>query len=72
MEALKLEKKISSNKLIIDGLEKYIGLDAEIIILPMPQKSEPEKEIILNLAGVLQSKKDGLDFQREIRNEWSK
>ncbi len=69
MEALKLEKKISSNKLIIEGLEKYIGLDAEIIILPIQKKSELEKKIILSLAGTLQPNTDGVAFQREMRNE---
>jgi CRISPR/Cas system-associated protein endoribonuclease Cas2 len=70
MEAIKIVKKIDSKDLHIEELEKFIGEESEIIILPMTEKKSGSIKGILNLAGSIKMKQDPLQFQRKLREEW--
>jgi len=70
MEALKVKKKISSKDLHIEELEKFIGQDAEIIILTNSSKKPLSFDKLMKLAGTIKSGEDPLIFQKKMRNEW--
>jgi len=70
MEAIKVIKKIDSKDLHIEELEKFIGVETEIIILPITKKKITSLKDILDLAGSIRLKRDLLQFQRKIRKEW--
>ena len=50
MEAIKVIKKIDSKDLHIEELEKFIGVETEIIILPITKKKITSLKDILDLA----------------------
>ncbi|MEJ2637493.1 MAG: hypothetical protein P8184_19665 [Calditrichia bacterium] len=70
MEAIKIIKKIRSKNLHIDELEKYIGQEAEIIILPLQSGKLSSVKEIMKLAGSLPPSGHPLEFQKKMRNEW--
>lgn len=72
MEAITIRKKINSINLHIEELEKYIGMETEIIILPIKKKKNTSKKEILALAGSIKLEHAPLSFQRKIRKEWDR
>jgi len=70
MEAIKVVKKIDSKDLHIEELERFIGVETEIIILPMTERKSESIKSILDLAGSIKMKQDPLQFQRKMREEW--
>ena len=70
MEAIKIKKIIDSPDLHIEELRQFIGLEAEIVILPLSRKKNNPMKSIMKLAGVLKLGRDPLVFQRQMRKEW--
>ncbi len=71
MEALKIEKKITNNRL--DELEQFKGKNVEIIILVKPALAEKKKVGIKwldKIKGSCPNLPDGMEFQNKIRKEW--
>jgi len=70
MEVIRIRKVINSKNLHIDELEKFMGQETEIIILPVSVIGKNKKKNIIKLAGSLKSGEDPLEFQKRIRKEW--
>ena len=72
MEALRIIKTINSDRL--EELNRFKGKSVEIIILPSQDVETKKKkfELINELRGSCPNLPDGLDFQKKIRQEWSK
>ena len=71
MEAVKIIKKVTDDRL--EELNKYKGKNIEIIILSnAPFQSENQKSLqwFDELKGSCPELPDGLEFQKNIRNEW--
>ncbi|MBU2492968.1 MAG: hypothetical protein KJ571_10115 [Bacteroidetes bacterium] len=72
MEAIKIRRKINSKNLHIDELEKLMGREAEIIILPIENRKKTSVNKILKLAGSIKTGEDPDTFQKRIRKDWDK
>ena len=70
MKAIKIRRKISSKSLHINELEKLIGMEAEITILPIEDVKKVSVNKILKFAGTIKTGSDPDDFQKEIRKDW--
>jgi len=51
MNVIKINKRIESNDIHIDGLEKYIGKDAEIIVLIEEDSISRDKKTLKDFYG---------------------
>jgi len=71
MEAIKIKRKISSKDLHIDELERLIGQEAEIIILPIDTRQKSSIGNILKYAGSIKSGENPDSFQKRLRSEWN-
>jgi len=72
MEAIKVVKLIDSADLHIKELERFIGMEMEIIILPLSRKKKASVQSVMKMAGVITLKKEPVTFQRQIRDEWER
>lgn len=70
MEAIKIRRKISSKNLRINELEKLMGQEAEIIILPIEGRKKTSVKKILKFAGTIKTGEDPDAFQKKIRKDW--
>jgi len=70
MEAIKIRRKISSKNLHINELEKLMGREAEIIILPVEDRKKTSINKLLKLAGSIKTGGDPDIFQKRIRKDW--
>lgn len=70
MEAIKIRRKINSKNLHINELEKLMGQEAEIIILPVENRKKTSVNKILKLAGSIKTGEDPDIFQKRIRKDW--
>lgn len=70
MEAIKVVKVIDSADLHIQELEAFIGLETEIIILPIMDKKRSTTQGIMKMAGTIKLDKEPVRYQRQLRNEW--
>ncbi|MDZ7721992.1 MAG: hypothetical protein U5R06_03980 [candidate division KSB1 bacterium] len=70
MEAIKIRRRISSKNLRINELEKLMGQEAEIIILPVEERKKTAVKKILKYAGSIKSGENPDIFQKRVRKEW--
>lgn len=72
MEAIKVVKMIDSADIHIKELERFIGMETEIIILPLSRKKKASVQSIMEMAGAIKLKKEPVTFQHQIRDEWER
>jgi hypothetical protein len=72
METIKIKRKIISKNLRINELEKLIGHEAEIIILPIEERKRYSTKKILKYAGSIKTGENPDVFQKRIRKDWDK
>lgn len=70
MEALRYIQKITSDKIIISNVEKFIGENAEIIIIPLGKEEINSDEKPESALGVFQkyTKPELINYEK---NAWS-